>query len=126
VSPIITFMFEPAKLQMNWASASGAINRRALRSAAPEARPSAAEELTGAPSNPRSDRTPPIPHHPVSAAMPRGRGGTDPRKRHESRLLPSTRPTLAKRSEVRAAPRGGGSTALRTIADRKVGLTCCS
>jgi hypothetical protein len=26
---IITFMFEPAKLQMNWASASGARNRRA-------------------------------------------------------------------------------------------------
>jgi hypothetical protein len=26
---IITFMFEPAKLQMNWASASGRIRRRA-------------------------------------------------------------------------------------------------
>jgi hypothetical protein len=25
---IITFMFEPAKLQMNWASASGARNAR--------------------------------------------------------------------------------------------------
>ena len=49
MSEIITFMFEPAKLQMNWASASGAINRRALRSASPVARPSAAEELIGEP-----------------------------------------------------------------------------
>jgi hypothetical protein len=32
MSLIITFMFEPAKLQMNWASASGARNLR--RSAA--------------------------------------------------------------------------------------------
>ena len=31
MSLIITFMFEPAKLQMNWASASGSRNR--LRSA---------------------------------------------------------------------------------------------
>jgi hypothetical protein len=53
MSPIITFMFEPAKLQMNWASASGAINRRALRSASPVARPSAAEALTIAPSDAR-------------------------------------------------------------------------
>ena len=29
MSLIITFMFEPAKLQMNWASASGRINLRA-------------------------------------------------------------------------------------------------
>ena len=29
MSVIITFMFEPAKLQMNWASASGRIRRRA-------------------------------------------------------------------------------------------------
>jgi hypothetical protein len=29
MSVIITFMFEPAKLQMNWASASGRINLRA-------------------------------------------------------------------------------------------------
>ena len=29
MSLIITFMFEPAKLQMNWASASGRISRRA-------------------------------------------------------------------------------------------------
>ena len=29
MSLIITFMFEPAKLQMNWASASGARNLRA-------------------------------------------------------------------------------------------------
>ena len=29
MSLIITFMFEPAKLQMNWASASGRIRRRA-------------------------------------------------------------------------------------------------
>ena len=28
MSLIITFMFEPAKLQMNWASASGAMNAR--------------------------------------------------------------------------------------------------
>jgi hypothetical protein len=28
MSLIITFMFEPAKLQMNWARASGASNRR--------------------------------------------------------------------------------------------------
>jgi hypothetical protein len=28
MSLIITFMFEPAKLQMNWASASGAMNER--------------------------------------------------------------------------------------------------
>jgi hypothetical protein len=28
MSVIITFMFEPAKLQMNWARASGAMNRR--------------------------------------------------------------------------------------------------
>jgi hypothetical protein len=28
MSVIITFMFEPAKLQMNWASASGARNLR--------------------------------------------------------------------------------------------------
>ena len=28
MSLIITFMFEPAKLQMNWASASGAMNVR--------------------------------------------------------------------------------------------------
>jgi hypothetical protein len=28
MSVIITFMFEPAKLQMNWASASGRINLR--------------------------------------------------------------------------------------------------
>ena len=28
MSLIITFMFEPAKLQMNWASASGARNLR--------------------------------------------------------------------------------------------------
>src|SRR6188472_4350281 len=28
MSLIITFMFEPAKLQMNWASASGSRNRR--------------------------------------------------------------------------------------------------
>ena len=34
MSLIITFMFEPAKLQMNWASASGARN---LRRAAAEA-----------------------------------------------------------------------------------------
>jgi hypothetical protein len=52
MSPIITFMFEPAKLQMNWASASGAINLRELRSASPVACPWAAE-LTGAPSDPR-------------------------------------------------------------------------
>jgi hypothetical protein len=31
MSLIITFMFEPAKLQMNWASASGRIIRRADR-----------------------------------------------------------------------------------------------
>src|SRR5436309_9452661 len=29
MSLIITFMFEPAKLQMNWARASGAMNARA-------------------------------------------------------------------------------------------------
>jgi hypothetical protein len=29
MSEIITFMFDPAKLQMNWARASGAINLRA-------------------------------------------------------------------------------------------------
>ena len=29
MSEIITFMLEPAKLQMNWASASGRISRRA-------------------------------------------------------------------------------------------------
>ena len=29
MSLIITFMFEPAKLQMNWASASGAMKARA-------------------------------------------------------------------------------------------------
>jgi hypothetical protein len=29
MSEIITFMFDPAKLQMNWARASGAISRRA-------------------------------------------------------------------------------------------------
>jgi hypothetical protein len=28
MSLIITFMFEPAKLQMNWARASGAMNAR--------------------------------------------------------------------------------------------------
>ena len=49
MSAIITFMFEPAKLQMNWASASGAINRRALRSASPVARPSAGEVLISEP-----------------------------------------------------------------------------
>ena len=43
MSPIITFMFDPAKLQMNWASASGAISLRELRSASPVARPWAAE-----------------------------------------------------------------------------------
>ncbi len=48
MSPIITFMFEPAKLQMNWARASGAISLRELRSASPEATPWAAAELTGA------------------------------------------------------------------------------
>ena len=32
MSLIITFMFEPAKLQMNWASASGRIRRRAAAS----------------------------------------------------------------------------------------------
>ena len=37
MSAIITFMFEPAKLQMNWARASGAISLRALRSASPDA-----------------------------------------------------------------------------------------
>jgi hypothetical protein len=37
MSVIITFMFEPAKLQMNWASASGAINLRAEASGCPEA-----------------------------------------------------------------------------------------
>jgi hypothetical protein len=31
MSVIITFMFEPAKLQMNWASASGARNLRRER-----------------------------------------------------------------------------------------------
>jgi hypothetical protein len=31
MSLIITFMFEPAKLQMNWASASGARNLRRER-----------------------------------------------------------------------------------------------
>ena len=31
MSLIITFMFEPAKLQMNWASASGARNLRRSR-----------------------------------------------------------------------------------------------
>ena len=31
MSLIITFMFEPAKLQMNWASASGAMNARGDR-----------------------------------------------------------------------------------------------
>jgi hypothetical protein len=31
MSLIITFMFEPAKLQMNWASASEAISLRAAR-----------------------------------------------------------------------------------------------
>ena len=33
MSVIITFMFEPAKLQMNWASASGRINLRGERAA---------------------------------------------------------------------------------------------
>jgi hypothetical protein len=42
-------MFEPAKLQMNCASASGAISLRELRRASPLARLSAAV-LTGAPS----------------------------------------------------------------------------
>jgi hypothetical protein len=59
MSPIITFMFEPAKLQMNWASASGAINLRELRSASPVARPWAAE-LTGAPSDPQGGRALPV------------------------------------------------------------------
>src|SRR5688572_31582919 len=35
MSLIITFMFEPAKLQMNWASASGRIRRRADASGRP-------------------------------------------------------------------------------------------
>jgi hypothetical protein len=34
MSLIITFMFEPAKLQMNWASASGARNLRRAATAA--------------------------------------------------------------------------------------------
>ena len=38
MSVIITFMFEPAKLQMNWASASGRINLRGEISARPGAR----------------------------------------------------------------------------------------
>ena len=38
MSVIITFMFEPAKLQMNWARAKGASTRRRL----PDGRPAAA------------------------------------------------------------------------------------
>src|SRR3954447_13639597 len=38
MSLIITFMFEPAKLQMNWASASGARNLRGEIAEAPDAR----------------------------------------------------------------------------------------
>ena len=47
MSVIITFMFEPAKLQMNWASASGRINLRGEISARPGARASLA--ATGLP-----------------------------------------------------------------------------
>ncbi len=42
MSVIITFMFEPAKLQMNWASASGRINLRGDITARPEIRASLA------------------------------------------------------------------------------------
>jgi hypothetical protein len=38
MSLIITFMFEPAKLQMNWASASGARNLRRERAEPADAR----------------------------------------------------------------------------------------
>jgi hypothetical protein len=40
MSLIITFMFEPAKLQMNWASANGAMNARGdlTQDAVPEPR----------------------------------------------------------------------------------------
>jgi hypothetical protein len=92
MSPIITFMFEPAKLQMNWASASGAINRRALRRASPGARPSGAEELTQRAFQPAARPNAACPPPPRLGRMPKSRGGTaDPGKRHESRLLPSTR-----------------------------------
>ena len=39
MSVIITFMFEPAKVQMNWASARGRINLRGDITARPEIRP---------------------------------------------------------------------------------------
>ena len=55
MSVIITFMFEPAKLQMNWASASGRINLRGEIPAGPGARASLA--ATGLPVTPSLHRT---------------------------------------------------------------------
>ena len=48
MSAIITFMFEPAKLQMNWASASGRISRRGDIAVRPGIRASLATMLLSA------------------------------------------------------------------------------
>ena len=46
MSLIITFMFEPAKLQMNWASASGSSARRSAGDIRPP--PTACDAVTAA------------------------------------------------------------------------------
>ena len=58
MSLIITFMFEPAKLQMNWASASGARNLRRETTAPADARSPLNGPLASRPPPPREPHAP--------------------------------------------------------------------